>query len=198
MGGTARTSDRTTSVHQLKVTLLGLRPPIWRRIQVPSDVTLARLHDIIQDTMGWYDSHLHEFRIGGAAYGDPGLLEDMGVRSERTARLNQVAPEPGSKLAYLYDFGDSWEHAIVVEKVLPAETGVRYPVCLTGRRACPPEDCGGVWGYADLIEIMADPQHEEHESMMEWLGHPLDPERFDPAEVNRRLAGRRPRSSSRR
>lgn len=187
MGTSKRAASAPGSIHQLKLTLKGLRPPIWRRLQVPSDVTLARLHEIVQAAMGWEDYHLHEFRIGGTTYGDPRILDDFDIRSERTARLDRVAPEPGTKIAYRYDFGDSWEYEILVEKVLPAEAGVHYPRCLTGKRSGPPEDCGGVWGYADLIEIMADPKHPEHAERLEWLGSPLDPERFDLDEVNRRL-----------
>ncbi len=183
-----RASATPTSVHQLKVTLLGIRPPIWRRIQVPSGVTLAKLHDIIQLGMGWHHSHLHQFQAGDTFYGDPTTLAELDVRSERSARLNQVAPSKGSRLRYEYDFGDSWEHEVLVEAVLPAGSGVRYPICLTGRRACPPEDCGGIWGYDELLAILRDPAHEEHESMVEWLGEPFDPEAFNLEEVNRRLA----------
>jgi hypothetical protein len=188
MAATKRAAKTPNSIHQLKVTLLGMRPPIWRRIQVPSDVTLARLHDILQMTMGWHDSHLHQFRVGETTYGDPGILENLDVRNERTARLNQVAPGEKHKLYYEYDFGDGWEHEILVEKVLPPEPGVRYPLCLIGKRACPPEDCGGIWGYADLLEIIRDPEHDEHESMMEWLGGDFDPEAFDVEVINQRLA----------
>ena len=177
------------SIHQLKVTLQGVRPPIWRRLRVPSDVTLARLHAILQAAMGWEDAHLHRFRAGGTSYGDRGLLGGVVDRSERTARLGQVAPGAGSKLAYEYDFGDSWEHALVVEAVLPPEPGLRYPVCVAGKRACPPEDCGGAWGYGELLEVLRSPEHAEHASMVEWLGGPFDPEAFDLDEVNRRLAG---------
>lgn len=181
------------SVHRLKVTLRGVRPPIWRRLLVPSGVTLAKLHDILQRAMGWHDSHLHLFRTRDATYGDRIMLDDPDVRSERTSRLGVVAPTKGSKLWYDYDFGDGWEHEILVEAVVPPDAGARYPVCLGGRRACPPEDSGGVWGYADLIEIVGDPGHEDHAAMTEWLGRPLDPEAFDVEAVNRRLAalGRR-------
>ncbi len=188
MGTAKRTSATPASIHQLKVTLKGIRPPIWRRIQVPSDVTLAKLHGILQVTLGWHHSHLHQFRVGETTYGDRSVLEDVDIRSERTARLNHVAASKQSKLWYDYDFGDGWEHEIVVEAVLPPAPGVGYLVCLTGRRACPPEDCGGIWGYADMLEIIRTPAHDEHASMMEWLGGPFDPEAFDLVGVNRRLA----------
>ena len=137
----------------------------------------------------WYDCHLHEFHADGISYGDWSQLEEFDdVLNERTARLNQIAPPKGSKLSYQYDFGDDWQHDILVEAVLPPESGVRYPICLTGRRACPPEDCGGPWGYAELLEILRDPEHAEHESMSEWLGKPLDPDAFSVEQVNQRLA----------
>ena len=189
MRTTTRTSAVSASIHQLKVTLAGIRPPIWRRLRVPSDVTLATLHGILQTAMGWEGSHLHRFRIGGTAYGDRGVLGDVVDRSERTARLDHVASSTKSKLAYDYDFGDGWEHGIVVEAVLPPEPGVPYPVCVAGKRACPPEDCGGAWGYGELLEVLRSPEHAEHASMVEWLGGPFDPEAFDLDEVNRRLAG---------
>ncbi len=179
---------RPASVHQLKVTLLGLRPPIWRRILVPSDITLSELHAVVQETMGWHDSHLHEFRVGDVGYGDPRLLEDLADQDSRKTRLEQVAPTPKTRLRYLYDFGDSWEHEILVEAVGPPAPETRYPICLKGKRACPPEDCGGVWGYADLLEAISDPDKPEHEDLLEWLGGPIDPESFDPDEVNQRLA----------
>jgi hypothetical protein len=173
------------------VTLAGIRPPIWRRVQVPSDLTLAKLHHVIQDAMGWIDYHLHQFDAGGITYGDPSLNEDGmmdDVVNERTARLSRLAPSPKNRLNYLYDFGDSWEHTILVEAVLPPEPGRHYPVCLTGKRACPPEDCGGPWGYADLLTAIADPAHPEHTTLLTWLGGPFDPEAFDLEAVNQRLS----------
>ncbi len=180
---------KTRTVHRLKVTLLGFRPPIWRRIVVPSDITLARLHGILQVSMGWHDSHLHDFKAGLDTYGDPRELEGLEDLDERRARLADVAPRPRSRLRYLYDFGDSWEHDIVVEAVEAPAPGVRYPTCLGGKRACPPEDCGGVWGYADLLAAIADPNNPDHDDLLDWLGGPFDPEAFDVAAVNRMLAG---------
>jgi hypothetical protein len=190
MTTTKRTPARPASIHQLKVTLAGIRPPIWRRIQVPSDITLARLHHIIQASMGWMGGHLHQFDVGGVVYGDPSLNDDDldDVVNERTARLARVAPAPKDRLRYLYDFGDSWDHNIAVEAVLPPEPGRRYPVCLTGKRACPPEDCGGAWGYADLLTAIADPSHPEHATLVTWLGGPVDPEAFNLDAVNQRLS----------
>jgi hypothetical protein len=177
-----------TSVHRLKVTLRQIRPPIWRRIEVPSNVTLAYMHIILQDTMGWSDDHLHDFQVGDVHYGDPRQLEDIIDYDERKVRLAGVAPNPKDRLRYRYDFGDGWEHDILVEAIGPPQPDVRYPRCLAGKRACPPEDCGGPWGYANMLQAMADPSHPMHRDVSEWLGGPIDPEAFDPEEVNRRLA----------
>lgn len=192
MDKSAKTSKRTpaqpSSVHQLKVTLMDIEPPVWRRIAAPSDFTLAELHDVVQLAMGWHFSHLHDFRVGKVTYGDPDMLVEPGDRDERKASLAQIAPKPKKQFRYVYDFGDSWEHQIVVEAVGPPEPGTRYPICLAGERACPPEDCGGVWGYADLLETLADPKNPEREEMLDWLGGPIDPEAFDLKAVNRQLA----------
>ncbi len=176
-----------TSIHQLKVTLERSRPPIWRRVLVQSNITLDRLHDTIQLAMGWSDSHLHEFRIGETSYGDQDLLADFDVKNERTTRLGTIAPRPKDRLRYQYDFGDSWDHLILVEAVLPPDTEIHYPICVAGRRACPPEDCGGFWGYADLLDALNDPLHPEHADMTEWMGGSFDPDHFDLEVINRRL-----------
>lgn len=179
-----------TSIHQLKVTLRGIRPPIWRRIQVPSTINLRRLHDVIQEAMGWTQSHLYEFEIDGIRYGEPSPDDDYGIptRSAKSTQLRRVAPEAGARFLYTYDFGDDWEHLVQVEKVLAPERGVDYPRCLTGRRACPPEDVGGTWGYEEFLEAIKDPKHEEHANMLEWVGGEFDPEAFDVQEVNAALA----------
>jgi len=181
-----------TPVYVLKVTLLGTRPPIWRRLAVPADITLARLHAMLQVVMGWYDCHLHRFvspdqtRYGPLSeVGDADW--DLGLIDERKAKLSRVLAAPKQRMVYEYDFGDGWEHGIQLEKIVAPEPGLHYPRCLAGRRACPPEDCGGVWGYAELLQIIADPGHPEHAERLEWLGGPIDPEAFDPDEVNKLL-----------
>jgi hypothetical protein len=176
------------SIHQLKVTLTRIRPPVWRRIQVASTIDLRRLHDVVQATMGWTQSHLYEFEIGGVAYGEPSPDSYLSVRSAKSTQLRRVAPDAGMAFGYVYDFGDDWQHHVLVEKVLPPEPGVTYPRCLTGRRACPPEDVGGVWGYQEFLEAIRDPQHEEHASMLEWIGGSFDPDAFDVRAVNQELA----------
>lgn len=174
-------------VYQLKVTLRDVSPPIWRRLQVTGDVTLYKLHRILQTVMGWTDSHLHEFMISETAYADPEIDLEADVEDEKIAKLGQVISEENQTFHYMYDLGDCWEHEILVEKILPAERDVRYPVCLTGKRACPPEDCGGAPGYEELLEILKDPSHPEHDHMFAWLPGDLDPEKFDVDEVNKRL-----------
>jgi hypothetical protein len=176
------------SIHQLKVTLTGVRPPIWRRIQVASSINLRRLHDVIQATMGWTQSHLYQFEIDGVLFGEPDPEYDLPVRSAKSTPLRRVAPNIGATLTYEYDFGDGWEHPVVVEQVIPPEPGVFYPRCLAGRRACPPEDVGGISGYQEFLEAIRDPEHEEHDSMLEWVGGSFDPEVFDLQTVNRELA----------
>jgi hypothetical protein len=174
---------------QLKVTLRDVsKPPVWRRIVVPAALSLGLLHHIIQEAMGWEGSHLHVFRAGRKDYGD--AHSDLGFADESKAVLAKVLARPGAVMRYTYDFGDEWEHDVVLEKVLPPEPVVRLS-CLAGKGACPPEDCGGAWGYANLKEALADPGHEDHEDLLEWLGLD-DAADFDPAwfrldEVNARL-----------
>lgn len=178
------------SILQVKVSLLGAsKPPVWRRLLVPADSRLDRLHGVIQVAMGWEDCHMHAFSDGSCEYG----IEDreLGHGDERKATLGGLLKREGERIRYTYDFGDDWEHEIVVEGVLATEPGVRYPLCLAGKGACPPEDCGGVWGYGDLREALADSAHDQHEEMLEWLGlqtaAEFDPARFDADEVNTAL-----------
>jgi hypothetical protein len=175
------------TIYQLKVMLRHSKPPIWRRVQVPADISLARLHQILQVVMGWTDSHLHQFVVGRTLIGVPDPDFGMEVKNERNVKLSQVVRGEKSKFAYEYDFGDNWQHDILVEKVLQAEPGARYPICLTGKRAGPPEDCGGVWGYDDLLEVIGNPSSPEHDEMLEWLGGEFDPEAFDVDAVNEEL-----------
>jgi hypothetical protein len=175
-------------VYQMKVTLRGIRPPIWRRIQVAGDTTLGDLHRILQEVMGWEGGHLHEFFVHGVSYSDPLLLEDLDVMDEAKARLDKLISHEKEKFVYMYDFGDSWEHQILVEKILPMDMEANYPLCLTGKRACPPEDCGGVWGYEEMLEIIKDPEHPEYQDTRDWLGREFNPELFELQNINRRLA----------
>lgn len=180
-------SSNQVSIYQIKVTLKDSKPPIWRRILVRSDITLEKLHDVLQEVMGWWDYHLHQFIVGDMHFGVPHPDYMMDMHDEGEVRLNQVADE-GSKFIYEYDFGDSWQHVLEVEKVLPPDPDRQVPVCLKGRRACPPEDVGGVWGYAMYLEAIQDPDHPEHDRYMEWRGD-FDPEAFDLDEINEALRG---------
>ena len=179
-------SKSKAPIYRIKVTLRHIAPPVWRRIEVPADIKLGKLHDVLQMAMGWTDSHLHGFRVGRDSYGvpDPDFPGDF--NNERNVRLNQIADE-GDTIIYDYDFGDSWEHDLKIEKLLPPEPGAHYPRCLKGSRACPPEDCGGPWGYQNLLDALKDPKHENHEEMLEWFGDGLDPEAFDLDDINEAL-----------
>lgn len=174
-------------IFQLKVTLRGSKPPIWRRVQVEETARLGDLHAIIQCVMGWTDSHLHQFIIKGEYYGVPTAGDFEEVKDEDKFNLGGTVGKAKGKFVYEYDFGDSWEHEILVEKILPREAGVTYPRCLDGKRACPPEDCGGIWGYHDMLAAVADPKHPEHEELIEWLDGEFDPKAFDLEEVNKQL-----------
>lgn len=177
-------------VYQLKVTLDGIKPPIWRRIQVRGYVSLFKLHKIIQAMMGWEDYHLHQFMVGEDYYAiqspeDPWPME---TKNEKRAKLFQVAPTEKSRFIYEYDLGDSWYHEIMVEKILHPVREQELPVCLAGKRSRPPEDCGGIGGYYEFLEAIRDPKHPDHEDMLIWAGEDFDPERFDIEEINRLLS----------
>jgi hypothetical protein len=184
--------DAGVSVYQIKATLIGVRPPIWRRLRIPDDTTLHRLHRMLQVVMGWWDYHLYRFDIGRAHYGvpDPDWDVEIGieVRNARVARLGHVVSNERTVFRYKYDFGDSWEIRLVVERILPPQEGERYPVCLGGGRAGPYEDSGGVPGHAHVVRVLRDPTHPEHEEMRTWVGPDYDPERFDLAKANAKLA----------
>lgn len=183
-----KAAGKSAQVYQLKITLRDSRPSIWRRVLVPADITLGKLHSVIQVAMGWDDSHLHQFLIDDEYYSRPDPEELEESIDERRMRLSSVAPPLKRSFLYEYDFGDGWEHTVTVEKVLPREAGRRYPVCLAGSRNCPPEDCGGIYGYMDMLKILANPKHEQYEDMIEWVGEDFDPERFDLEDTNAGLA----------
>jgi hypothetical protein len=183
--GTTPKSKTAGSVYQLKVTLKDINPPVWRRLLVP-DCSLAELHEVIQLAMGWENYHLYDFEVGGERYTDPRGMDDLDMEDASRAMHGQLAPEAKAKLRYTYDFGDNWRHEVLVEKILPPEEGKAYPVCIDGKRACPPEDVGGPWGYMEFAEALADPEHEQHEEFREWRGE-FDPEAFDLDAVNKGL-----------
>jgi Plasmid pRiA4b ORF-3-like protein len=170
-------------VLQIKVLLRGTRPPVWRRLEVPAAITLARLHAVLQTAFGWDDSHLHGFEY------DAGERRRRSIEAPATGRvrLESLAGAVGDTLVYRYDYGDDWNHLIEVEARHAPETDAVYPTCTGGRRAAPPEDCGGVWGYARMLEALADPEHPEHEEMSEWVPGWFDPSAFDPSTLNTAL-----------
>lgn len=178
------TARSLRSIYQLKLTLQGVNPPVWRRLQIASSENLASVHLALQLVMGWANTHLHEFVIQGERYGVPDADFPSDILNERAYRLEQVMKKENDKLHYVYDFGDSWEHELVLEKILPFATDIRLPVCLEGERACPPEDVGGAVGYEMCLQIIADPSHPEYEDMLEWVGEDFDPELFDVEQVN--------------
>ena len=169
----------TVAAYQMKITIASTSPPIWRRIRV-ADCTLDLLHFHIQSAFGWENCHLHQFEIGKRCYGVPNPDFGFAIEDERKIRLCNIAP-PGTakvRFKYEYDFGDGWIHNIAVEKIAALPSSEATPVCLAGARACPPEDCGGPWGYVELLRALADQNHPEHEDRMEWSG-PIDSEAFD-------------------
>jgi hypothetical protein len=185
----------TTEIYQLHVSLREISPVIWRRIQVPGNTSLHQLHWMIQGAMGWMGSHLYQYKIGGIYYGVPDPdYEDFGMemRSANTARLSQVVRCQGHHFVYEYDLGDSWRHEIRVENIFSPELGKRYPACLAGGRACPPEDCGGSDGYGEFLDRIAFPQHPRYQEMIDWVGRPFNPEAFDLIEANLGMKNRPP------
>jgi hypothetical protein len=170
----------------LRIALLDYQPEIWRRVLVPGSVRLYKLHLIFQDVMGWTDSHLHAFRMDGALYG---MQFDDYPEDELDEKKFTLASAvgPGERFIYEYDFGDSWEHEVIVEQATKVQPALRLAVCLEGANACPPEDVGGTGGYAELLEVLADPTHEEHKHFVSWAGRGFDPTKFDLAQVNAAL-----------
>lgn len=189
-------TEKSNLVYQFKVTLQTIKPPIWRRIQVPGNYSFWDLHVAIQDAMGWLDYHLHAFQIRKKhtdkmiEIGIPGDdMDDENILSGREIPIRDYFREPGESALYLYDFGDGWEHELLLEGILLKEKGTKYPRCTEGERACPPEDCGSVPGYHHLLEVIRNPKHKEYKDFVHWLkGHaknyyPYDPEEFEPERV---------------
>jgi hypothetical protein len=166
----------------------GTRPPVWRRLLLPGEMTLGDLHQAIQAAMGWHDGHLHAFDIAGRQYRDRHTVDD--VADENRLTLNSLLKSGGARFAYTYDFGDNWEHALVIEKPAPAGEATSYPACLGGKRNCPPEDCAGAWGYQHLLDILADPAHPECADQIEWIGEEFDPDEFPVGTADAAIAAR--------
>lgn len=184
------------SLYRLKITLSGSHPPVWRRILIPSDASFFDLHVAIQDAMGWFDAHLHQFFIGSPygrdslclSYPYPDVEPLDGTKDERHEKLSDHLKKEAQKVHYEYDFGDGWMHEVLLEKILPFDPKEDYPQLVKGANACPPENCGGIGGYYDLLEILKDPKHPEYQEYVEWLdlkeGKVFDSEFFNPEDVN--------------
>jgi hypothetical protein len=180
-------------VYELHVELEGIELLIWRRILVPATISLPKLHDLLQLVMGWTNSHLHSFEIGDRAFSMAGAdLEELQMLNEKQYTLEGVLGDSIREFVYEYDFGDSWRHHIKVKSVAQPKTDWFYPVCVAGERAAPPDDVGGVGGYMEFLSAINDPKHEEHDSMLVWIGGAFDPEGFDLNAINRTLRHGRP------
>ena len=179
--------EANEAVYRLRVELADVYPSVWREVLVPAEITLQRLHQVLQDVMGWNDCHLHRFEIGDAFYGPLELEDIFDVRDERKARLCDAVPGAAARFVYVYDFGDHWTHEIIVEEISAADPSLAAPICLAGERACPPEDVGGPGGYDELLSVLRNPKHPEFEYLRTWAGESFDPEVFDPESVNTRL-----------
>ncbi len=184
----------------LKITLRDIRPPIWRRVRVSDHSSLRDLHQVIQVAMGWQAAHLHEFQVGDRLYGEPsgddGWPGAARTQNETKVKLASLVDQGVKRFRYVYDFGDGWEHDVLIEKVQPLDPDQQYPALITGKRACPPEDCGGPYGYPQLLEVLADPSDEEHSEMTEWVGGDFDPEHLDLEVDQPRPGGRGPAGAS--
>ncbi len=176
--------------YRIQISLMGSKPRIWRRILVSSDLLLPDFHKVIQTTMGWTDSHLHQFVKNRTFYSpkneEDDFWEEMNYIDYSKIIISDLLKKEKDRITYEYDFGDSWHHDIILEKIEDNVTA-KKPSCLTGKNNCPPEDCGGVWGYSDILKIIKNPKHEEYEEYIEWLGEEFDPKYFDKKEINRRL-----------
>ncbi len=174
------------NILELDITLKESKPKIWRRVHVPADMTFYELHYVVQFAMGWTNSHLHQFVVGkGQEYIHPPFPDDEEEATDsRETKISAHLAAPKDKITYEYDFGDGWEHEVVVKKVLEADPKQHYPVLIEGAGACPPEDCGGIWGYAEMLETLKKPGTEAYEELTEWLGEEFDPEEFELEETN--------------
>ncbi|WP_353573299.1 plasmid pRiA4b ORF-3 family protein [Candidatus Albibeggiatoa sp. nov. BB20] len=179
---------KNTRFLQLKISLKGAKPPIWRRVVVPDNLILLDLHEVIVAAMGWDGYHLHQFDAFGQFYGNPedDLFGDGDILDEKKPRLSEFLNKEKSKISYEYDFGDGWEHQILLEKIVPIAE--QYPVCIKGKRACPPEDVGGISGYEEFLEILANPEHPDYDDTLDWVGEDFDSEAFNLNDVNGTLA----------
>ena len=187
-GAPAARDQEPIHIYRLHVELLEISPSIWRRVLVPSWITLAKLHLVLQATMGWTNSHLHQFEIAGTKYGEPDEeWPELVVVDDRRVTVGTALSVSVTAFRYEYDFGDGWEHSVHVEGIEPTVDHPRYPLCIAGANACPPEDVGGTGGYAEFLEAIHKPRHPEHEQYLSWCGGAFDPAGFDLNSVNAAL-----------
>ncbi len=181
----------TKEIYQIQIALKDFKPKIWRRLLISSDLLLPDFHKIIQTSMGWTNSHLHQFIKNQVFYTekmpDDDFWDEMDHVDYKSTKISDLLKKEKEKIIYEYDFGDGWNHNIILEKILPIDDKINYPVCLRGEMCCPPDDCGGTWGYSEILEILEQPDHEEYEEYVTWLGKKFDPEYFDKDEVNKLL-----------
>ena len=183
-------TSKTPPIYRLKITLIGIQPAIWRRIQVPGSMRLCCLHTALQVALGWTDSHLHRFEKDGKEWGVPEYdeLYELDLLDQKTAQLSKVLKAEGDSLVYIYDYGDNWRHGVVLEKIIPVNDVVKTPICFGGERRTPPEDVGGVSGYKEFLDVIFDPKHEDFEHFMARAGGSFQPEEFDVRAVNEKLS----------
>lgn len=173
---------------RLKITLEDTIPPVWREVMIPAEFSLAQLHQVVQVAMGWKNSHLHVFALGKRSFSDPEFELDDHPEDERKVHVGELLQEKGASLVYEYDFGDGWLHRILCEEIVTSSAEEAVVRCLNGSQACPPEDSGGPYGYADLLEAREDPDHPGHQDAVDWLGLKFDPTAFAVDAVNRKLS----------
>ena len=178
--------NATKNVYQIKISLKNIKPVIWRRFIVDDNIKLPEFHKVIQTVMGWTNSHLHQFIINERFYGEPDEDSFEEIVDYRKLKLKSVLSFEKEKIQYEYDFGDGWEHEIVLEKIFNNQT-IENPICLTGKRNCPPEDCGGPYGYMDLLKVISDPENEDYKEMKSWIGDDFDSEYFNKEDINNLL-----------
>lgn len=186
----AAKNNKSAQIYQLEIWLMDIEPRIWRKFEVRSDIRLDRLNDVIQSVMGWTNSHLHSFSVeDDIEYGmpDPDDMYDDDMQDERKAKLIDLVSRLKSHFVYTYDFGDNWEHVVEVVEIKETQQGVKYPICLAGERACPPEDCGGPWSYPEFLQTLRGRNKKERQELIDWLGYEFDPEEFDINAVNKML-----------
>ena len=173
-----------SKIYQFKIELKGISPKIWRSVQLNDNTQLLDLHYAAQIAMGWYDSHLYQFEKGGVIYGDPEALEDDNVQDDSVVNIVDLFKAEKDEISYVYDFGDNWEHKITLEKIIEAKDPLEHMICVGGKRNCPPEDCGGIPGYLDMLETLKNPESEEYKELIEWIGGEFDPEFFEMSIIN--------------